>query len=118
MFQRPLRQGAALFMAAFLGTAAFGHSPLEATTPANGATIAELPETLLLDFKGNIRLTRLTLTHSSDATVDLNLDAFSSFLSEFAVPLEGKGPGIYEFAWRGLGDDGHPLNGTFSFTVE
>jgi len=28
------------------------------------------------------------------------------------------GPGIYEVEWRGLGADGHALNGTFSFTVK
>jgi len=28
------------------------------------------------------------------------------------------GTGNYLIEWRGLGGDGHALNGTFSFTVE
>jgi methionine-rich copper-binding protein CopC len=28
------------------------------------------------------------------------------------------GAGVYFVKWRGLGADGHALNGTFSFTVE
>ena len=37
---------------------------------------------------------------------------------EFALPMQDMGPGSYVVEWRGLGADGHALNGTFNFTVK
>ncbi len=98
-------------------TSASAHSLLEATVPAHEAVIAEVPRELILDFKGYIRLTRVTLTHA-EQSADLDLDGFSGFISNYTIPLESMGAGMYQIEWRGLGDDGHPMNGTFSFTVE
>ena len=96
---------------------ASAHSPLENTAPANGATLTEAPGEIVLNFAGSIRLTRVTLTHAASET-DLDLDGFNSFASDYAIPMQPSGEGTYQIEWRGLGDDGHPMNGTFSFTVE
>ena len=98
-------------------TSAFAHSPLEATVPANEAIVAEVPSEITLDFKGNIRLTRVTVTYT-ESEADLDLDGFSGFISDYTIPMQSMGAGAYQIDWRGLGDDGHPMNGTFSFTVE
>lgn len=100
------------------GTAAMAHSPLDTTLPANEATVAEMPSEIRLDFKDDIRLTRLTMTHAEHENVDLDLTGNSGFISDYAVPMQSMGSGIYVIDWRGLGADGHALNGTFSFTVE
>ena len=34
------------------------------------------------------------------------------------LPMQDMGPGSYVVEWRGLGTDGHALNGTFNFTVK
>ena len=99
-------------------TGAVAHSPLEATTPANEATVAEVPSEIIMDFKGDIRLTRVSMTHAEAQTVNLDLDGFDGFVSDYAIPLQGMGSGAYVIEWRGLGSDGHALNGSFSFTVE
>lgn len=49
---------------------------------------------------------------------DLDLDAFSGFISSYAIPMQYIGAGTYQIEWRGLGDDGHPMNAIFSFTVD
>lgn len=98
-------------------TSAIAHSPLEATVPANEAILAEVPSEIVLDFKGNIRLTRVTMAHAVHEA-DLDLDGLSEFLSDYTIPMQSMGAGTYQIKWRGLGDDGHPMNGTFSFTVE
>lgn len=97
-------------------TSAFAHSPLEATVPANQAIVAEVPSEITLDFKGNIRLTRVTVTHAENEA-GLDLDGFSGFISDYTIPMQSMGTGVYQIDWRGLGDDGHPMTGTFSFTV-
>lgn len=99
-------------------TGAMAHSPLDATTPANEATVTEMPTEVLMDFKGDIRLTRVSITHADTHSMDMDLGEQTAFTQEFALPMHDMGAGVYVIEWRGLGVDGHALNGTFSFTVE
>ena len=99
-------------------TSATAHSPLESTTPANEAIITEVPSEVLFNFKGEIRMTRVTMTHADDPSVNLDLTGHTGFISDYTVPLQGVGNGPYLIDWRGLGTDGHALNGSFNFTVE
>ena len=99
-------------------TGAMEHSPLDATTRANEATVTEMPTEVLMDFKGDIRLTRVAITHADTHSMDMDLGDQTAFTQEFALPMHDMGAGVYVVEWRGLGDDGHALNGTFSFTVE
>ena len=71
-----------------------------------------------MDFKGDIRLTRVSMTHAEHPSVDLDLDGFDGFISDYAIPLQSMESGVYLIEWRGLGADGHALNGSLSFTVE
>lgn len=98
--------------------AAMAHSPLEATTPAANAVVDTLPETLMFEFKDGIRLTRVTMTHGEHDGVDLDVSGHDGFVSDYAVPIAAMGNGVYLIEWRGLGVDGHAMNGSFRFTVE
>jgi methionine-rich copper-binding protein CopC len=99
-------------------TAALAHSPLEATTPTDRAIITEVPSEVLLEFKDDMRLTRMTMTHADHAGVDLDISGHDGFISDYAIPMQSMGSGDYVIEWRGLGDDGHAMTGTFSFSVE
>ena len=103
---------------AIWATTAVAHSPLDGTTPANGSIVSEMPVEVLMDFKGDIRLTRVTLSHDGSRAINLDLAGQKTFTQEFALPVEDMGTGIYVVEWRGLGADGHALNGKFSFTVK
>jgi methionine-rich copper-binding protein CopC len=110
-----------LILAGMIGlwaTGAMAHSPLDETIPANDATVAEVPTEVLMDFRGDIRLTRVKMTHAGKHSVDMDLGSQTAFGQEFAMPLEDMGFGEYVIEWRGLGADGHALNGSFSFIVE
>lgn len=96
---------------------AWAHSPLEATAPAHQATLAGVPNEIVMRFDGNIRLTRVTLTHAAQEA-DLDLTGFDGFVSNYTIPMPSMGAGAYFIEWRGLGDDGHPMKGSFSFTVK
>lgn len=97
---------------------ATAHSPLKSTTPANEAIMAEAPNEIRLNFGKDIRLTRLLVTHADEKTFKLDLSGHGGFTKLYLVPFQGKGDGSYLIEWRGLGEDGHALNGTFSFTIE
>ena len=95
---------------------AFAHSKSEATTPADGATVTEVPE-LSMRFDDPMRIISVTLT-SSDGDVEIEREAGMDPATEFrALPLEQLAPGSYRFDWRGMASDGHPMQGGFSFTV-
>ena len=99
-------------------TSAMAHSPLDSTTPANEAVVIVMPSEVLMDFKGDIRLTRVAITHADTHSMEMDLGEQTAFTQEFALPMHDMGAGEYFVEWRGLGADGHALNGTFSFTVE
>ncbi len=94
------------------------HSKKEALTPADGSTMQSVPETVVLRFNDGMRLTKMDMTHADHPSVAVDLDGVSGFLKEYTLPIESMGEGIYRFEWRGLGADGHPMTGEFSFTVE
>ncbi|MGJ5621309.1 copper resistance protein CopC [Sulfitobacter sp. MF3-043] len=78
-------------MIGFWATGALAHSPLDSTTPAHEATISEVPSEVYLDFKGDIRLTRLTMQHGPHASSDLDLSGHPGFISDYAIPMQGMG---------------------------
>ena len=99
-------------------TLAIAHSPLQSTTPENEAVIAQMPSEIHLNFKGDIRLTRVTMTNPNRENTELDISGHDSFIKGYTIPLTEIGSGVYVIEWRGLGADGHALNGTFSFTVQ
>ena len=95
---------------------AFAHSKSEATTPADGATVTEVPE-LSMRFDDPMRIILVSLT-SMDGDVEIERETGMDPATEFrALPLEQLAPGSYRFDWRGMASDGHPMQGSFSFTV-
>ncbi|NOD31506.1 copper resistance CopC family protein [Ruegeria atlantica] len=101
-----------------LANGALAHSKIEETTPANGATITTVPAEIGLNFSKNIRLTRIEMAHEEHSAVSLDLGDQTSFSQAFTIPLPSNGTGTYVIEWRGLGEDGHAMQGEFSFTVE
>lgn len=103
---------------ATLSSGAFAHSRIDKTTPENGAVMAEAPAEISFSFANDIRLTRVDMTHADHPPVQLDLGSQKSFGRAFKLPLEGMGAGSYLIEWRGLGIDGHAMQGAFTFTVE
>ena len=97
-------------------TAALAHSKPEQTTPAAGATV-EMVRTIELRFNDPMRITEITLTGPDgelEITREIGLDPVTEFR---AKPPENMPAGAYTIDWRGLSADGHPMLGTFEFTV-
>ena len=105
--------GLALVLAPTLAAA---HSNSEATTPADGSTVTEVSE-LSMRFDDPMRIISVTLT-STDGDVEIERETGMDPATEFrALPLDALSPGSYSFEWRGMASDGHPMQGSFSFTV-
>jgi methionine-rich copper-binding protein CopC len=110
-----LAVGAALLLGA---APAWAHSQLDASNPANGASVAAPPPTVSLTFNEDVQpgFTVITLigpdgkdyhrgdVTETDQTVTVN-----------ALPL---GPaGVYQIGYRVVSADGHPVSGKTSFTL-
>jgi len=95
---------------------ALAHSKSEATTPADGATVREVSE-LSMRFDDPMRIISVTLT-SPEGDIEIERETGMDPATEFrALPMEELTPGSYRFDWRGMASDGHPMQGSFSFTV-
>ncbi len=105
-------------LAMFLATSAVAHSPLRSTTPENAAVLTEVPAEISMEFTNDIRLARVDMTHDDHPTVTLELGGQTSFATGFVLPMDDMGDGTYLIEWRGLGADGHVMQGQFSFSVE
>ena len=97
-------------------TAALAHSKAEQTTPANGATV-EMVGAIELRYDDPMRVTAITLT-GPDEELEINRKVCLDPVTEFRAKLPENMPaGAYTVDWRGLSSDGHPMLGTFEFTV-
>ncbi len=68
-------------------------------------------------FDDPMRIISVTLT-SSDGDIEIDRETGMDSATEFrALPSEELAPGSYRFDWRGMASDGHPMQGSFSFTV-
>jgi copper resistance protein C len=95
---------------------AFAHAALKVSAPASGATVAA-PHDLSLTFSEKVRLTAVKVTADGKDVSGVQVDRAAPAAATFAVPLPHLGPAKYEVRWTALGDDGHAVNGTFTFTV-
>jgi len=113
-----MKKLATIALALVLANSAFAHSPVESTTPENGTTIAAIPTEIGFNFVNDIRLTRVDLAYPDQSSIRLDLGDQTSFAKEFTLPMDGMGDGTYRVDWRGLGADGHAMQGEFTFTVD
>ena len=102
---------------AFGATAAVAHSKKEATTPANGAVLQQAPETIGMTFDTPMRVTLVRLTDSAGVEIDISRTGGMTATPDFVATPAALSTGEYTVEWRGLSGDGHPMQGSFSFTV-
>ena len=101
---------------ALSAAAAGAHSKSETTVPADGATVADAPA-LTMRFDAPMRVISVTLS-SDGAELALDRETGMEPVTEFrAAPAAPLAPGAYRLDWRGMAEDGHPMQGGFRFTV-
>jgi len=99
-------------------TLALAHSKVNTTTPADGAAVAVMPKAITLAFAKRIRLTRVDMIYMDHPAKQLELGDQAGFAANYSVPVQDMGKGPYQIEWRGLGMDGHAMQGAFTFQVE
>ena len=112
--------GAAILAATLLGAVApaSAHDDAESTSPASGATVAAPPEKVSVTFNKNplaigaqIVVTDAAGTDWADGPVEIVDNVASGRLKP------GAPAGLFTVAWRVASSDGHPSEGSFTFTA-
>ena len=111
-----------LFVSSFLvffgGGLGWAHSKQETTIPANKAILYEAPSELAIQFDKPMRITKLALSNQSGNGFELRRTDQMKHVLKLVAQLDPVPNGEYQVDWRGLSEDGHPMKGTFSFTVK
>lgn len=108
---------AAFAAALFLAQPAHAHDELISSNPADGAVLEEAPSEIelvfssaLMDLGNQVIVADAAGNNVAESEPVLNRETLVQ-----AVPaLEA---GDYQVNWRAVSSDGHPITGTFSFTV-
>ncbi|WP_404320607.1 copper resistance protein CopC [Arthrobacter luteolus] len=108
---------AAFAAALFLAQPAHAHDELVSSNPADGAVLEEAPSEIelvfssaLMDLGNQVIVADAAGNNVAESEPVLNRETLVQ-----AVPaLEA---GDYQVNWRAVSSDGHPITGTFSFTV-
>ncbi|AXJ09669.1 copper resistance CopC family protein [Arthrobacter sp. PM3] len=112
--------GAFVLAAVLLGAVgpASAHDTAESTSPAAGATVATPPEKVSVTFDHNplalgsqILVNDAAGTNWADGPVEI-VDNVAAQKLKAGAPA-----GLYTVQWRVASSDGHPIEGTFTFTA-
>ena len=99
-------------------TLLFAHAKLTEASPANGAVANESPEALTLTFNEDVQLLKLTLADTDNKPVTTEFKPSSASQRSFSVALPVLAKGAYTVNWTIMGDDGHKVEGNYTFSVD
>lgn len=108
---------AILFFYAF-APSVFAHSGLSSSVPADGEIIPEEVEQITLTFNTSIESTS-TLKVKNELGNEVSLSEITVADKEMKGILESPlTPGTYQVNWKIIGQDGHPIDGEYSFIID
>ena len=101
-----------------LAAPASAHDQLVASDPAADSAIDTLPEQLTLVYSGELidaedgTVVQVLSPSGEDVAGEATIDG-----TDVDVSLTDGGAGDYEVTWRVVSNDGHPIDGSFGFSV-
>ena len=95
------------------------HATLVSSEPAANSHLASPPTRVRLVYSEPIegKLAKVTIVPATAAPIVLRAGADPRDVHAVIAPVDALGPGTYKVEWRVVSADGHPVDGTFSFTV-
>ena len=116
---RLLAATVAACVALLLGAApAFAHTRLESSDPADGSSVDAAPESVSLTFNEDIPAEFATMSVVGPDGTNYQSGPVSAADGQVSTAVSPLGPaGRYEIGYRVVSDDGHPVQGTVSFTL-
>lgn len=92
------------------------HTTLKEASPAKDSTVPP-PSQIVLTFNDEVMVPRVVVTDAGGATHQSGAAQVDGV--KVIQAIEGTlEPGTYTVSWRVVAQDGHPITGTYEFTVE
>lgn len=107
-----------LALSPLLATPAAAHNPPPVPTPADGATLDAVPAEVRLDYSAPILSVGSVLEVTGPDGTKVSDGASVVGEKDVVQAITDGGPGTYTVVWRVTSEDGHPVDGWSSFTVE
>jgi copper resistance protein C len=106
-------------LALLLGAApASAHTRLQGSDPVDGTRVDSGPQTVSLTFNEDVQAAFATLTVVGPDGAEYQTGAVSGSSGRVSTAVSPLGPaGAYRIGYRVVSDDGHPVQGTVSFTL-
>lgn len=105
-----------------LATPASAHNSIVSTTPAEGSTITEQPEQLVITTNDNLldlgeagQSNQIQVTGPGDEQLYYGTACAAVNGPALVMPLQLGEAGEYTVVWQLVSTDGHPLSGTYTF---
>src|SRR3954468_10627893 len=95
------------------------HAMLLSSEPAANARLTAAPTRIRLLFSESVdaSVSGIQLVAGASAPRDLKVSPDPNERAALVAPVSGLAPGSYRVVWRTVSDDGHRVNGSFTFTV-
>lgn len=95
------------------------HLRLTKSAPAENAALSESPTEIRLWFsqETELSISRIVVTAADGTEIELGKVEAAEENALVAPMVDVLSAGTYEVAWRTSSGDGHPIRGTFGFTV-
>ncbi len=107
-----------LLLAALFSPLAWSHASLVESEPADASSLSVSPEQLVLTYSKPVRLTRVTLEHTDNGDLEFGFKRSPESHDSYRWDLPELANGFYQVNWIALGQDGHKMKGSFSFSLE
>jgi copper resistance protein C len=104
---------------AFTATPAQAHDQLRSTNPADGAVLDVAPATIDLTYSSEILpvAPAVVLRDATGADLGSAEPTVAGELVSLPWPAQAPAEGTFTVVWRVVSGDGHPIQGSFAFTV-
>lgn len=101
---------------------ALAHPKLVTAVPAANSHVMAVPAVIRLTFQERLEpaMSRITMVHAGVHAVTLGAVVADSADSKTLVAAlkTPMGTGVYTVTWQAAGADGHPMRGSYTFTVD
>lgn len=104
-------------LALFSTTPALAHDSIIGSDPADGAELTAGPAQVALTFTDEIQAVGSQVVVADAAGTQVAAGAPVVVGTGATLPLPALGDGAYTVTWRVVSSDGHPIDGTFTFSV-
>lgn len=104
-------------LALFSTAPALAHDSIISSDPADGAALTASPAQVALTFTDEIQAVGSQVVVADAAGTQVAAGAPAVVGTGATLPLPALADGAYTVTWRVVSSDGHPIDGTFTFSV-